>query len=169
MVASWLQASCGCCPAFRINLGPISVESQLSCAVLIHNFLLHLARRQETHSLSTRLKGKKRGWRITKEGRALLLFFSLLSRVWLFVGPWTVAGQAPLSIGFLRQEYWSGLPFPSPGKSLYPGIKPVSTVSPALAGGFLTPSTTWQAQYHRKYVLITITPLLYPCVSKTID
>ena len=121
-----------CCPAFRINLGPISVESQLSCAVLIHNFLLHLARRQETHSLSTRLKGKKRGWRITKEGRALLLLFSLLSRVWLFVGPWTVAGQAPLYIGFLRQDYWSGLPFPSPGKSVYPEIKPVSSESPAL-------------------------------------
>ena len=38
-----------------------------------------------------------------------------LSRVWLFATPWTVAHQAPLSKGFSSQEYWSGLPFPSPG------------------------------------------------------
>ena len=40
--------------------------------------------------------------------------------------PWTVAGQAPLSLGFSRQEYWSGLPFPSPGDLPDPGIKPRS-------------------------------------------
>ena len=39
----------------------------------------------------------------------------LLSRVWLFATPWTLAYQVPLSMGFSRQEYWSGLPFPSPG------------------------------------------------------
>ena len=49
--------------------------------------------------------------------------------------PWTVACQAPLSMGFSRQEYWSGLPFPSLGCLPNPGIKPVS---PALAGGFFT-------------------------------
>ena len=43
-----------------------------------------------------------------------------LSRVWLFATPWTVAHQAPLSMGFSRQEYWSGLPFPSPGESSQP-------------------------------------------------
>ena len=47
-----------------------------------------------------------------------------LSHVWLFVTPWTVAHQAPLSMGFSRQEYWSGLPFPSPGYLPNPGIKP---------------------------------------------
>ena len=47
-----------------------------------------------------------------------------LSRVRLFVTPWTVAYQAPLSMGFSRQEYWSGLPFPSPGDLPDPGIKP---------------------------------------------
>ena len=47
--------------------------------------------------------------------------------------PWTVAHQAPLSIGFSRQEHWSGLPFPSPGDLPDPGIEPTS---PALAGGF---------------------------------
>ena len=52
-----------------------------------------------------------------------------LSCVWLFVTPWTVAHQAPLSMGFSRQEYWSGLPFPSPGDLPDPGIE---TGSPAL-------------------------------------
>ena len=45
---------------------------------------------------------------------------------------WTVAFQATLSMGFFRQEYWSGLPFPSPGKLPDPGMEPPSTVSPAL-------------------------------------
>ena len=47
-----------------------------------------------------------------------------LSRVRLCATPWTVAHQAPLSMGFPRQEYWSGFPFPSPGDLPYPGIKP---------------------------------------------
>ena len=46
--------------------------------------------------------------------------------------PWAVAHQAPPSIGFSRQKYWSGLTFPSPGSSSNPGIKPVSLTSPAL-------------------------------------
>ena len=49
-----------------------------------------------------------------------------LSRVQLFSTPWTVAYQTPLSMGFSRQEYWSGLPFPSPGGLPNPGIKPGS-------------------------------------------
>ena len=49
-----------------------------------------------------------------------------LSRVRLFATPWTVAYQAPQSMGFSRQEYWSGLPFPSPGDLLDPGIEPRS-------------------------------------------
>ena len=49
-----------------------------------------------------------------------------LSRVWLFVSPWTVAYQAPPSMGFSRQECWSGLPFPSPGDLPDPGIEPGS-------------------------------------------
>ena len=54
------------------------------------------------------------------------------------VTPWTVALQAPLSMGFPRQEYWSGLPFPSPGDLPDPGIEPESLVFPALAGRFFT-------------------------------
>ena len=58
-----------------------------------------------------------------------------LSRVQLFATPWTVSRQAPLSVGFLRQEYWSGLPFLSPGDLPDPGIK---LESPASAGEFFT-------------------------------
>ena len=57
------------------------------------------------------------------------------SRVRLCATPWTVARQSPLSMGFSRQEYWSGWPFPSPGRLPDPGIEPAS---PALAGGFFT-------------------------------
>ena len=56
----------------------------------------------------------------------------------LFVTPWPVARQAPLSIEFSRQEYWSGLPFPSLGDLPNPGIKSAYPASPALAGGFFT-------------------------------
>ena len=61
-----------------------------------------------------------------------MLSAQLLSHVQLFATLWTVASQAPLSMGFSRQEYWSALPFPSPGDLLNPGIGPMSPVSPAL-------------------------------------
>ena len=51
---------------------------------------------------------------------------------------------------FFRQEYWSGLPCPPPGELPDPGIKPVSLVSPALAGGFFTTTATWEAQEQLK-------------------
>ena len=60
----------------------------------------------------------------------------------LFVTLWTVACQAPLFMGFSRQEYCSGLPSPPPGDLPEPGIEPVSLVPPALAGGFFITSTT---------------------------
>ena len=62
----------------------------------------------------------------------------LLSHVQFFATTWTVACQAPLSMEFSRQEYWSGLPFPTPGDLPDPGIEPTSLASPALAGGFFT-------------------------------
>ena len=62
----------------------------------------------------------------------------VLNCVQLFVILWTVAHQAPLSMGFSRQEYWSGLPFPTPGDLPNLGIKPASLASPALAGRFFT-------------------------------
>ena len=59
------------------------------------------------------------------------------SHVRLFATPWTVAHQAPPSMKFSRQEYWSGLPFPTSGDPPDPGIKPTSFVSPAFAARFL--------------------------------
>ena len=75
-----------------------------------------------------------------------LAMLSAFRDVRLFVTPRTAARQAPLSIGFSRQEYWSGLSFPTPGDLLYPGIEPESLMSLALAGGFFTTSATWEAQ-----------------------
>ena len=63
----------------------------------------------------------------------------------LFPTLWTVARQAPLSMGFSRQEYWSGLPFSSSGDLSNPRIEPTSLMSLALAGGFFTASATREA------------------------
>ena len=57
----------------------------------------------------------------------------------MFETPWIVARQAPLSMGFPRKEYWSRLPFPPSGDLPHPGIKPMSSTSPALAGRFFSP------------------------------
>ena len=70
---------------------------------------------------------------------------SRFSRVRLYATPGTVARQAPLPMGFSRQEYWSGLPCPPPGDLPDPGIEPTSLTSPALAGGFFTTSSSWEA------------------------
>ena len=58
--------------------------------------------------------------------------------------PWTIARQAPLSMGFSSQGYWSALAFSSPGDLPGPEIEPTSLVSPALAGGFFTTGDTWE-------------------------
>ena len=68
--------------------------------------------------------------------------FKSLSRVRLFAAPWTIIHEAPLPMEFSRQEYCRRLPFPTPGDLPDPGIEPASLVSPALAGGFFTTSTT---------------------------
>ena len=67
-----------------------------------------------------------------------------LSRVRLSATLWTVACQAPLSMGFFRQEDWSGLLCPAPGDLPDLGIELVSLTSLALAGGFVLPSATWE-------------------------
>ena len=59
--------------------------------------------------------------------------------------PWTVAHQAPLSVGFSRHRSRSGLPCPPPGDLPKPGIEPASLTSASLAGGFFTPRATWEA------------------------
>ena len=71
---------------------------------------------------------------------------SCFSCVLLFATLLTVAHQAPLSMGFSRQEYWSGLTCPPPGDLSNPGIEPTSLMSPALAGRFFITPATWEAQ-----------------------
>ena len=70
---------------------------------------------------------------------------SCVSHDQLSATPWTVARQAPLSMGFSRQEYWSALLFPPPGNVPHPGMEPVSL---ALAGGFFITSATWEAHLY---------------------
>ena len=85
-----------------------------------------------------------RGWLISRvcvQGSVSLCAQSL-SRVQPFVTPWTVAHQTPLSMGFSRQEYWSGLPGPLPGDLSNPGIELASPVSPALEADSL-PLSHW--------------------------
>ena len=69
----------------------------------------------------------------------------MLSPVQLFATPWTEAHQAPQSMGFPRQEYWSGLSFPPPGHFPDPGIKPKCLASLSLTGGFFTTWAIWEA------------------------
>ena len=66
----------------------------------------------------------------------LLLLLSRFSHVLLCAALWAAACQGPLSVGFSRQEYWSGLPCPPPGDLPDPGIKPTFLRSPVLAGRF---------------------------------
>ena len=79
---------------------------------------------------------------ISSDGVCMVSHFN---PVWFFATPWTVACQAPLSMGFCRPEYWSRLPFPPPGDLPNPEIKPTSLTSPALANGLFTTSATWEA------------------------
>ena len=72
------------------------------------------------------------------EGKECACVLSCFSSVRLFATLWTVAHQAPLAMGFPRQEHWNGLPCPPPGDLVDPGIEPTSLASPALAGGFVT-------------------------------
>ena len=80
---------------------------------------------------------------------------------WLFVTPWTVAHQSPLSREFSRQEYWSWLPFPSPWDLPKPGTEPMSLGSPALAGKFFTTEPSGKPDF----VIIALCSLHFPTTS----
>ena len=80
-------------------------------------------------------------------GVSAVLFSAKSVQLCLFVTPWTVAHQAPLSMGFSRQEYWSGLSCSPPGDLPDPGIEPASLMSPALTSGFFTTSATWESPF----------------------
>ena len=84
-----------------------------------------------------------------------------LSHARLFETPWTVARQAPLSMEFCRQEYWSGFPCHTPQDLPYPGIGPGSLGSSALEGGFFTSAPPGK---HIKYWLYSLCCTIYPCI-----
>ena len=82
---------------------------------------------------------------------------SHFSCVWLFVTPWTVACQSSLSMGFSRQEYWSGMPCPPPGDLPDTGTGPGSLTSPPLAGWFSTTNATreaWLTSYYEQDTML---------------
>ena len=82
---------------------------------------------------------------------------SHFSRVQLSAALWTEAYKASLSVGFFRQEYWRGLPFPPPGDLPNPGIKPAFLMSPALTDKFFTTSATWETpRLHESYIYLKI-------------
>ena len=79
----------------------------------------------------------------------------VLRHIQFFATQWTVTCQAPMSMGFSKQAYWSGLPFPSPGDLPDPGIEPVS---PALAGRFLTtepPGKCYHYKVHSSKIIVS--------------
>ena len=79
--------------------------------------------------------------------------------------PWTVAHQAPLSMGFSTQEYWSGLPFPTPGDLPHPRIKPSFLVSSALAGRLFTTGPIWEVTQKRSISNPNCTSLDYVSIT----
>jgi len=84
--------------------------------------------------------------------------------------PWTIALQAPLSMGFPRQEYCSGLPLSSPGDLPDPGIKLTSLMSLALAGRFFTTSATWEVHLHPRHphsLILQIHSLFFDLLHET--
>ena len=92
---------------------------------------------------------------------------SHFSCVRLFETLRTIAHQAPLSLGFSRQEYWSGLSCPPPGDPPDPGIKPLSLISPTLADGFFTASAAREA--HRGMLLSQKKDEIMPSAATRVD
>ena len=86
---------------------------------------------------------------------------SHFSCVQIFATPWTVARQASLSMGFSRQEYWSGLPCPPPGDLPDTGTEPASLTPPPLAGWFSTTNASWEAWLTSYYEQDTMQWLYY--------
>ena len=102
----------------------------------------------QIHSKQINMQSDKCQEENSNEGKVIHFLhacvLSSFSHIQLFVTLWIVACQAPLSLGFSRQEYWSGLPCPSPGDLLDPGIELAFLTSPALASRFFTTTTTWE-------------------------
>ena len=90
----------------------------------------------------------------------------LFSCIWLFVTPWTIAWESPLFIGFPRQEYMSGLPFPPPGDYDSQRIKPMCLVFPALAGRFFYNWATREALCMCIYIYLIFQYVVYKRVLR---
>ena len=115
---------------------------KLWCICLLHDTRKHRGGKQNPSSLYIKrtlsLEKKTAGWggcgcsRWSCQGCMHAWMLGRFSHVQLFATPWTVPHQAPLSMQFSRQEYWSRLPFPSPGDFPDPGVSPMSPASPAL-------------------------------------
>ena len=88
----------------------------------------------------------------------MLLLLSCFSHVQLFVTPWIVACQAPLSMGFPQQEYWSRLPCPPPGHLPEPGIKPTSPVSQV---DFIPAEPSGKPKYVCVYIYVCVCVCVY--------
>ena len=108
---------------------------------------------------------------LTLEYRLLELFcykqsmhaYHHFSHVWLFVALWTIVHQAPLSMAFSREEYWSGMPCPQPGDLLDQGIEPMYLMSPELADKFFSTSSSWEAlQIEQWYLKCSLRTLASP-------
>ena len=93
----------------------------------------------------------------------------MLSCAQCFSTPWTVAHQAPLSMGFSMREYWSGFPFPPPRDLSDPARKPESPSSPALADGFFTPAPSGKPLGGRSPGGEKSYPLQYFCLENSTD
>ena len=107
-------------------------------------FLVSQKKEQTKRKPEKKKQGKEVSYQHSNQGRRIcsepiyVVCVCMLSHVCLSATLWAVARQAPLSTGFSRQEYRSGLPFPSPGDFPHPGVEPASLVSPALAGRVFT-------------------------------
>ena len=100
------------------------------------------------HPATAALQWQLSSKRVSSRGGCAHMLCWSLSRVWLFEAPWTVARQGPLSMEISRREYWSGLPFPSPGDLPDPGTEPGS---PALLADSL-PSEPWCTLVHSYFL-----------------
>ena len=113
-----------------------SCKAPTKLAAILHGFIWY---KDNTRSTNKKILALEK---IIFFRQIMNMSAQLLTHVKCLVTPWTVAHQSPLSMEFSRQEYWSRLPFPSPGDLPNPGIEPLSL---ALTGGFFTTSATREA------------------------
>ena len=156
-----LQYSCQANPAER---GSVEGYSPWGRKRLRHDLVTKQQQsRQQTdpsYSTDTFIKNQTTSWYKTKNiGRRNICVHVLshFSPVQIFATQWTIANQAPLSLGFSRQEYWSKLSCPPPEDLSDPEIEPAFLMSPALSGRFFTTRATWEAPRILVFIPISLT------------